>query len=98
MNATTSWMLVRYVLIAGLTFLASHTGSTITPDQFTPVVDQIGAIWPALGALAVAAWGLYVKWNTKAIVDTPVPTDVKAARKVVVAKVVSPATGRLLDR
>ena len=76
MNSDMIWQIVRYLLVAG--------GSWLTTKGYVDdasVQSTVGA----LGTLFGVAWGLYVKWNTRAV------PAVTAARSDV--PVVSAATG-----
>lgn len=70
MNSDTIWQIIRYALVAGGGWLSSKG-----------YVDDssVQTIIGALGSVFGVAWGLYVKWNTKAVpaqtaarVDVPV--------------------------
>lgn len=64
MNQDTIWQIVRYVLIAGGTWVASK--GYISETQWETVVG-------AIGTLFAVGWGLFVKSGTKAV-----PADVAA--------------------
>lgn len=77
------WQLLRYALILLGGYLA---GKGIIPaDQVITLVDQIMNALPGLISIGAAAWGLYVKFRTRAV---PITT---AERKDV--PTVSAATG-----
>ena len=58
MNSDMAWQIVRYVLIAAGTWLASK--GYIGAEQWETVVGGLGAIFGV-------AWGLFVKSGTKAV-------------------------------
>ena len=73
----TIWQTVRYVLIGIGGFFAGK--GKIDAAQVPVLADQIIQIASGAVALGAAAWGLWVKWNTKpvpvATADRPdVPT------------------------
>lgn len=78
MTSDSVWQVVRYLLIAAGSFATGK--GWVTSDQVTSIIG-------ALGTLFTVAWGLYVKFGTRA---TPAET---AARNNV--PVVSAATGSL---
>lgn len=61
----TIWQTVRYVLIGLGSFLAGK--GKIDPAQVPIMADQIIQLGSGAVALGAAAWGFYVKWNTKAV-------------------------------
>jgi hypothetical protein len=78
MTSDSVWQVVRYLLIAAGSF-ASGKG-WVSSDQVTSIIG-------ALGTLFTVAWGLYVKFGTRATTaETAARTDVP---------VVSAATGAL---
>lgn len=79
----TIWQTVRYVLIGLGSFLAGK--GKIDPAQVPAMADQIVSIASGAVAVGAAAWGFYVKWNTKAV-----PAEVAAKPSV---PTVSAATG-----
>lgn len=79
--ADTIWQIVRYLLIAAGGW-ASGKGY-VTSDQVTTIIG-------ALGSLFIAAWGIFVKFNT-----VPVPASVGERQNV---PVVSSATGAVVDK
>lgn len=64
----TIWQTVRYILIGLGSFLAGK--GKIDAAQVPALADQIIHIASGAVAVGAAAWGLYVKWNTK-----PVPVE-----------------------
>jgi hypothetical protein len=62
MNSDTIWQIVRYILIAAGTWVASK--GYVSAEQWETVVG-------ALGAIFAVAWGVFVKSGTKAV-----PADV----------------------
>lgn len=64
----TIWQTVRYILIGLGSFLAGK--GKIDAAQVPALADQIIQIASGAVAVGAAAWGLYVKWNTK-----PVPVE-----------------------
>ena len=78
MNADTVWQIIRYVLIAVGGWFASR--GYVSGDQLETVVGGLGALFPVL-------WGLFVKFNTKAV-------PVKVANRADVPTV-SGATGQV---
>jgi hypothetical protein len=76
MTSDTVVMLIRYVLLFVGGILSAR--GWVTNDQIELIMGAVSTVVPAL-------WGLFVKWNTKAV---PVNT---AARKDV--PTVSPVTG-----
>ena len=77
MNQDIVWRLIRYGLIAAGSFATGK--GWVTSDQVTGIIG-------AIGTLFTVAWGVYVKFGTKAV---PAET---AARKDV--PTVSAATGK----
>jgi hypothetical protein len=77
------WQSIRYMLIAGGSFAAGR--GKISPEQVLPLVDQVMQVGGAVVAAGTAAWGLYVKFRTRAV---PIKT---AERRDV--PTVSPVTG-----
>ena len=77
MTSDSVWQVVRYLLIAIGSFATGK--GWVTSDQVTAMIG-------ALGTLFTVAWGLYVKFGTKA-------TTASAASSPAVP-VVSPATGK----
>jgi hypothetical protein len=59
------WQSIRYLLIGGGAFLAGR--GKLEPEQVAPLVDSIMQVGGAAVALGSAAWGLYVKWKTRAV-------------------------------
>ena len=57
MTSDTIWQMIRYVLLAIGGYFTNK--GVLTNDQLTAIVS-------ALGTLFVAAWGIYVKYGTKA--------------------------------
>lgn len=78
MTSDTIWQLIRYGLLALFNYLA--TKGYVTAEQGTAVIG-------ALGTLFTVAWGVWVKFGTKA-------TTASHADKVT-TPVVSPATGKV---
>jgi hypothetical protein len=78
MTSDSVWQVVRYLLIAAGSFATGK--GWVTSDQVTSIIG-------ALGTLFTVAWGLYVKFGTRAT------TAVTAAR--IDVPVVSAATGTL---
>lgn len=76
MTSDTVWQIVRYILIAIGGYFTNK--GYVTGDQLTGIIG-------ALGTLFTAAWGIWVKFGTKA-------TTAQAAASPSVP-VVSPATG-----
>lgn len=59
------WTALRYVLIAsGSFFVGRGMASTQEVMAFADLAVQVGSGAIALGT---ALWGLYVRWNTKAV-------------------------------
>lgn len=58
MNWDTIWQILRYVLIAGGSFVVGK--GWVTTEQAEMIIGAIGSI----GAIL---WGLYVKFGTKAV-------------------------------
>ena len=77
MTSDSVWQVVRYLLIAAGSFATGK--GWVTSDQVTGLIG-------ALGTIFTVAWGVYVKFGTKAV---PAAT---AARKDV--PTVSAATGK----
>lgn len=65
MNWDVVWQNLRYVLIAGGMFLAGR--GKIDPDVVATSVDQIITFLSAAVAFGSWVWGVWVKWNTKAV-------------------------------
>ena len=61
----TIWQTIRYVLIGVGSFFAGK--GKIDPAQLAPMADQIISIASGAVAVGAAAWGFYVKWQTKAV-------------------------------
>ncbi len=61
----TVWQTVRYVLIGLGSFLAGK--GKIDATQVAPMADSLIQIASGAVAVGAAAWGFYVKWNTKAV-------------------------------
>lgn len=59
------WVTTRYILIGGGSFLAGR--GIIPPDQVAQTVDLVMTAGGTFVAAAAALWGLYVRWNTKAV-------------------------------
>ncbi len=57
MTSDTIWQIVRYALLALGGFLTNR--GIITSDELTAIIG-------ALGTLFTAAWGIYVKYGTRA--------------------------------
>jgi len=76
MTSDSVWQVVRYLLIAAGSFATGK--GWVTSDQVTSIIG-------ALGTLFTVAWGLYVKFGTRA-------TDAKTAARADVP-VISAATG-----
>lgn len=84
MNSTDPlWQSLRYFLIAGGGYLAGR--GKIDPTQVVPFVDQAMTVGGLAVSFGTAAWGLYVKWRTRAV-----PEKVAARADV---PTVSPVTG-----
>lgn len=77
------WMIIRYILIALGSFLVGK--GYVTMDQVNGVIDALPQLIGGIMSVGTMAWGLYVKYGTKAV---PVAT---AARPDV--PTVSAATG-----
>jgi hypothetical protein len=77
---------VRYAVIGLFSFLAGR--GKIDQSQVASMADQVMSIGSGAIALGTAIWGLYVRWQTRAV---PVAT---AARKDV--PTVSPVTGAVI--
>ncbi|MEH6951024.1 hypothetical protein V4R08_06700 [Nitrobacter sp. NHB1] len=76
MTSDSVWQVVRYLLIAAGSFATGK--GWVTSDQVTGIIG-------AIGTLFTVAWGLYVKFGTRATTaDTAARTDVP---------VISAATG-----
>ncbi|WP_439924848.1 Pam3-gp28 family putative phage holin [Nitrobacter sp. JJSN] len=76
MTSDSVWQVVRYLLIAAGSFATGK--GWVTSDQVTGIIGAIGTIF-------TVAWGIYVKFGTRATtVDTAARTDVP---------VISAATG-----
>lgn len=58
MNQDTIWQIIRYGLIAVGGYFTNK--GIVSSDQWTTIVGALGTIFPI-------AWGLYVKFNTKAV-------------------------------
>ncbi len=68
MTSDTIWQIIRYALLALGGFIINK--GLITSDQLTAIIG-------ALGTLFTAAWGIYVKYGTRATtVDTALRNDV----------------------
>ena len=68
MTSDTIWQIVRYALLALGGFIINK--GLITSDELTAIIG-------ALGTLFTAAWGIYVKYNTRAItIDVAARSDV----------------------
>lgn len=59
------WQTLRYLLIAAGSFLAGR--GMLPSESVGPLVDLIVQVGSGLVALASALWGIYVRWNTKAV-------------------------------
>lgn len=71
----TIWQTIRYVLIGVGGYFAGK--GKIDPAQVAPLADQIISIASGAVAVGAAAWGFYVKWQTKAVpAATAARTDV----------------------
>jgi hypothetical protein len=77
-------MIIRYCLISGGAFVAGK--GYVTMDDVAGFVDKLPALIGALTAAGTAAWGLYVKWNTRSVppntaarVDVPTINPVTGA-------------------
>lgn len=77
------WMIIRYILIALGSFLVGK--GYVTMDQVNGIIDALPQLIGGIMSVGTMAWGLYVKYGTKAV---PVAT---AARPDV--PTVSAATG-----
>jgi hypothetical protein len=78
-----TWAAIRYALIAVGSFLAGK--GYVTMDQVNTVIENLPAIIGGITTLVTAIWGLYVKWNTRAV------PAITAARRDV--PTINPATG-----
>ncbi len=68
MTSDTTWQIVRYALLALGGFVINK--GIITSDELTAIIG-------ALGTLFTAAWGIYVKYGTRATTaDTALRSDV----------------------
>lgn len=68
MTSDTIWQIVRYALLALGGFVINR--GLITSDELTAIIG-------ALGTLFTAAWGIYVKYGTRAtLVDVAARSDV----------------------
>ena len=76
MNSDTVWQLLRYLLIAA-------GGAAVQKGWLDS--ETLLSLVGAIGVLFTAAWGFYVKWNTRAVPEKT------AAREDV--PIVSSATG-----
>jgi hypothetical protein len=65
MNKDTIWQLVRQALLAGGAALATKYG--MDAAQVGSAIDLTYAAVMASVAAGSAIWGLYVKWNTRAV-------------------------------
>jgi hypothetical protein len=69
MTSDSVWQVVRYLLIAAGSFATGK--GWVTSDQVTSIIG-------AIGTLFTVAWGLYVKFGTRATTaDTAVRPDVQ---------------------
>ncbi len=84
MSNDTFFQIVRYLLIA---FGGSVTGGGLISEE------QWVAIIGALGTLGSILWGLYVKWNTSAVLNTVIKRqDLPAVSSATGARVPPPST------
>jgi hypothetical protein len=79
------WQSLRYILIAAGGYLAG--AGKIAPSDVVPIADSIVQIGGLAVALGSAAWGLYVRFNTRSV-----PAAVAARPDV---PTVSTATGQV---
>lgn len=79
------WQTVRYLLIAGGSFLAGL--GKVPATEVGPLADMVIQVGSGLVALASALWGLYVKAGTVAV---PEPVAVRMDMPTV-----SSATGQV---
>jgi hypothetical protein len=86
MNADTLMPAVRYTVIGFFMFLAGR--GTIDKGQAVAMADQVMTVGYAAIALGTAAYGLYVRWGTRAV------PEATAARKDV--PTVNPVTGSVI--
>ncbi len=77
------WVTLRYILIGGGSYLAGR--GKIPMADVSAYADGIIQLLSGATALAASAWGLYVRYNTRAV-----PASTAARRDV---PTVSPATG-----
>lgn len=59
------WITLRYILIGGGSYLAGK--GKIPMADVSVYADGIIQILSGVTALATVAWGLYVRWNTRAV-------------------------------
>ncbi len=84
------WMIVRYILIALGSFLVGK--GYVTMDQVNGLIDALPQLIGGIMSVGTMAWGLYVKYGTKAV---PVATAARADVPTVSAATgkIEPATG-----
>lgn len=81
------WQSLRYILIGGGSFLAGR--GKLDPSEVVPLAERIITVASGAVAIATAAWGLYVKFRTRAV-----PEKVAARADI---PVVSSATGAIVS-
>jgi hypothetical protein len=81
-----AWVGIRYVLIGLGSYFAGR--GKIDPSQVAPMADQAINILSGAVALGAAVWGLYVRWQTRAV------PEATAARKDV--PTINPVTGSVI--
>lgn len=59
------WTVIRYALIGGGGFLAGKGYGTA--EQFTALANDLPSVISGVTAVGSAIWGLYVRWNTRAV-------------------------------
>ncbi len=69
------WVILRAVLMVGGGFLAGK--GYVTMDEFTTFIDKAQTALPGVIALGTAGWGIWVRWNTRAV-----PASTAARRDV----------------
>jgi hypothetical protein len=75
------WQWIRYVLLLGGGYLINK--GQVSEEQWQSIVGGLGAVF-------AVAWGVYVRWNTKAV-----PTPVVNRQDLPVASSLTGITGKV---